>query len=186
MQRNSPLYRLIDAPEASLPLAERAFLGHINLRGNGGDAAFADAVRSVLGIAPPLQPNCVARSGASTLSWLGPDEWLVQTPGEDCAALLAALRAALHGQFAALTDVSDGHTVIVLDHPHAAELLSRGCPLDLHLSAFAVDSCAQSVFDKTGVLLVRETPQRFAIVVRRSFAPYLFGALQQAAVLAAG
>jgi sarcosine oxidase subunit gamma len=185
MPRNSPLYQLIGQPGAALPLEERALLCHLNLRGPGQDAAFAAAVQSVAGVAPPLRANTLAQAGAVTLFWLGPDEWQLQAPGEQGAALLAQLRTALAGQFAAVTDVSDGHTVVVLDRPDAAALLSRGCPLDFHASVFAVGSCAQSVFNKASVLIVRETEQRFAIVVRRSFAPYLFNSLQLAARAAA-
>jgi sarcosine oxidase subunit gamma len=179
-QRNSPLYQLIGQPGAPLALAERAFLCHLNLRGKGDDAAFADAVRAVAGVAPPVQANTVARADTVTIFWLGPNEWQVQAPGENGAALFAQLRAALAGQFAAVTDVSDGYTVIVLENPDAAGLLSRGCPLDLDVSVFPVGTCAQSVFSKASVLLSREAEQRFAIVVRRSFAPYLYHALQQA------
>jgi len=184
MPRNSPLYLLAGQPGARLALGERAFLGHINLRGAGADSGFLDAVRSAAGVAPPLAPNTVACAGAVTIYWLGPDEWQVQAPPEQCAALLAQLRAALAGRHAAVTDVSDAHTVIVLDDPRADALLSRGCPLDFHPAVFPVGSCAQSVFGKTGVLLLREAPQRFALVVRRSFAAYLYHALQEAAGVA--
>jgi sarcosine oxidase subunit gamma len=133
-----------------------------------------------------MEPNTVTQGGAATLFWLGPDEWQVQTPAAQCAPLLGQLRTVLAGRLAAVTDVSDGHTVIVLEDPRAGELLSRGCPLDFHPAAFPVGNCAQSVFGKTGVLLLREAPQRFALVVRRSFTPYLYHALQDAAAVAAG
>jgi sarcosine oxidase subunit gamma len=184
MSRNSPLQHLLGRPGLALALAERAFLGHVILRGNAADAALADAVRAVVGVALPRQANTLARAADTTVLWLGPDEWLLQTPPARRASLLEQLRNALAGQHAAVTDVSDGHTVIVLDEPRAAELLARGCPLDLHLSVFAVGSCAQSLLGKAGVLIVREAPDRFAITVRRSFAAYVFHAVQDAGALA--
>jgi len=190
MRRISPLGDRIGQPGQVLGLAERAFLGHIVLRGHGADAAFVAAVQSALGVAPPLRPNTLASTPAGaadavTVIWMAPDEWHVQTPPEQRDGKMVRLRTALAGQFAAVTDISDGLTVVVLDAPFAADLLSRGCPLDLHPAVFPVGACAQSVFGKTGVLMVRESAERFAIFVRRSFAGYLYQALQHAAALAA-
>jgi sarcosine oxidase, subunit gamma len=181
MSRRGPIDDLLALPGQPLALAQRAPLGHINLRGDPNHSGFDRAVRALVGAAPCAMPNTVALAGAAALIWLGPDEWLVQLPEAHCADLLARARAAFADMPAAVTDLSDGLEVLVLDHPRAAAILARGCPLDLHDSAFAVGSCAQSVFGKTGLLLVRESPQRFALTVRRSFARYLYGALQDAA-----
>jgi sarcosine oxidase subunit gamma len=183
--RQSPLGHLAGRRGEALPLEERAFLAHINLRGDGADVRFLDAVRSALGAAPPLRPNAVERAGTVALFWLGPDEWLVQAPHAEREARLDALRTALSGFHAAVTNVSDGHTVAVLDHPGACAILSRGCPLDLHESVFPVGTCAQSLFGKAPVMLAREARDRFAITVRRSFAHYLYHALQDAGSLEA-
>jgi sarcosine oxidase subunit gamma len=183
MYRESALRHQLGHAGEVLPLAERTFLGHINLRGRPDDGAFLVAVQEVLGAALPLRPNTTARGAVATLIWLGPDEWLVQAPDELAPLLFGRLKIALAGQFAAVTQVSDGHVVLVLEHPRAVELLSRGCPLDLDESAFPVGTCAQSLLGKTGVLLVREAPMRFALTVRRSFARYLYEALQDAAQL---
>ena len=84
--RQSPLHALIGQPGAALALEERAFLCHLVLRGDGNDAAYAAAVRSVAGVAPPLQANTRAQAGTVSLFWLGPDEWQLQAPGEQAAA----------------------------------------------------------------------------------------------------
>lgn len=183
MTRVSPLSKLHGRAGEALHLAEREGLAMINLRGDGASESFVRAVRSVLGAAPPAVPNTTAQGAECLLIWLGPDEWLAQLPYGQRADAEQRLRAALEGQHAALTDVSDGNILLVLDHPRACELLSRGCPLDLDESVFPTGTCAQSVFSKANVLLVRETAQRFAVTVRRSFAPYLYEALQDAAKL---
>jgi sarcosine oxidase subunit gamma len=183
MTRLSALSTLLGRPGEALRLAERHDLAQINLRGDGSSDAFQRAVASALGAAPPRAPNATAQGAECTLIWLGPDEWLVQLPYGRREQALQRLRAALQDRHAAVTDVSDGDTVLVLDHPRACELLSRGCPLDFDESVFPVGACAQSVFSKTNLLLVREAPQRFAVTVRRSFARYLYEALQDAAEL---
>lgn len=184
MPRNSPLYRVLGQSGEVLKLAERAFSGHINLRGNAHDATFVTAVKSALGVEPPRLANTVAQAGELALFWLGPDEWQALVPQEQRAPLLEKLQAALAGQFAAVTDITDAQTIIVLDDARASELLSRGCPLDFHPSAFPVGTCAQTLIGKAGVLLLREAEQRYAILVRRSFAEYLYHLLQDAAALA--
>jgi sarcosine oxidase subunit gamma len=183
MPRRSPLAPLIGRAGERLPLAERPFLGRINLRGRSADPAFGAAVRAVLNLDLPLQPDTTTRDGDRVLLWLGPDEWLAQVPDSLRALLLDRLRGTLHGQLASVTDVSDAYTTIDLDHPRAGDLLSRGCPLDLDPSIFPPGACAQSLFGKAGILLQRESPERFAITVRRSFARYLYDALQDAAAL---
>jgi len=184
MPRISPLHDLIARPGLPLPLTERAFLGRLIVRGHADETAFGAAVHAVLDLPVPTVPNTVAQAGDTRLLWLGPDEWQVQTPDALRASVLAQLRASLQGLHAAVTDVSDGYAEIVLDHPRAAEVLARGCPLDLHPSAFAVGRCGQTLLGKAGVLLVREGPGRFAITARRSLAAYVFRVLQDAGALA--
>ena len=179
--RRSPLYRVIDAGVHAM--MERAFLGHLTIRGDVHDAHFRTAVSNAVGIEPPRQPNTIATAGSRQLAWLGPDEWLLTTPPGEEDALCATLRAALAGQHAAVTDVSDGYTVIVLEGEYAADTLSRECPLDLHGRLFAVGTCAQTLIGKSNVLIVREDLKRFTICVRRSFAEYLYALLQHSAGL---
>jgi sarcosine oxidase subunit gamma len=177
--RCSPLARVLGAPVAGI--GERAFEGQINLRGEATDPRFVEAVRRVTGIAPPDSPNTLARAGARQLAWLGPDEWLLTTPPGEEGSMLAALDAALAGLHAGATDLSEGYTVIVLDGADAEEILACECPLDLQ--ALDVGHCAQTLVGKSNVLIVRETPERFALVVRRSFAEYLYALLGHLAAL---
>ena len=181
INRKSPLYRVLAKGAAGL--SERAFEGHLILRGDAADAAFDAAVRATTGVALPLTPNTIASAGTRRIAWLGPYEWQLTLPGAEAASMHAALEQALSGQHMAVVNVSDGYTVIVLDCPDATEILARDCPLDFHPTSFPVGSCAQSVLGKSGGLFVREAEQRFAICVRRSFAEYLWHLLCHAADL---
>ncbi|MFM7274232.1 MAG: sarcosine oxidase subunit gamma [Gammaproteobacteria bacterium] len=177
-ERKSPLYRLLEP--AVRDLQERAFEGQLLLRGDGA-GAFVSAVEAGCGIAPPLEPNTVATAGTRRMAWLGPSEWLLTVPAGEEAALRAALEAALAGQHAAVVDVTDGNTVIVLEGEDATEILCGECPLDLHPRAFPVGRCAQTLLGKSNVMIVREAPDRFALLVRRSFAPYVWTLLRHLA-----
>ena len=188
-RRESPLARFDLPRRASAPrgdarvvCAERAFLGHLNLRGDAGDARLVAAVAGVVGAAVPTTPNTVTHGGDNVVCWLGPNEWLIVTPTEREDAIAQGLRAALSGLFAAVTQVGGGQTVIALRGDAVRDLLAKGCPLDLHPRTFGVDRCAQSHLAKAPILVrqVDEAPS-FEIVVRRSFADYLWTWLEDAA-----
>lgn len=201
-RRESPLARFDLARRASLPRGgagviarERAFLGHLNLRGDPSDAKFVAAVAAVLGVGLPVIANTVHEADAATVFWLGPDEWLVVTSGEGRAETERRLQAALGELHAAVTDVSGGQTALALRGPAVRDVLAKGCPLDLHPRAFGPGRCAQSHLAKAPVLL-RMVDGRtasdagagsakasvFELVVRRSFAGHVWTWLEDAAV----
>ncbi len=163
-------------------LRERPFLGHLNLRGDPTDEAFRGAVREVLGIGLPLEPNSVAADPEATALWLGPDEWLLLTPPEQKAGIAQGLEDACVGTFAAVTDVSGGQTVINVRGHRARDVLSKGSPVDFHPRAFGAGRCAQTHLAKAMVIVgqLDESPS-FDIIVRRSFADYLARWLKDAA-----
>jgi sarcosine oxidase subunit gamma len=161
---------------------EHAFLGHINLRGDPQDPRFAAAVRDVVGVAPPATPNTVTEAEGNAVYWLGPDEWLIVTPGERKVAVESGLRNARKGLRVAVTDVSGGQTVVVVHGDEVRQLLAKGCPLDLHPRAFDIGQCAQSHLAKAPIL-IRHLDRRshFEIIIRRSFADYFWLWLEDAA-----
>ena len=178
----SPLAPLLGAGDTSLmvdgqavTLGEAPLMDMLNLRGNPADAAFDSAVQSVTGLALPLVAN-TARMGADRqLLWLGPDEWLLQCPIGQGAALEVALRQALAEQHFAVVSVGHGNTVLRVQGPGAADLLSRGCPLDLHASVFAAGQVAQSHISRANAtILCKQAGSHYEVTVRRSFADYLF------------
>ena len=169
-------------PGAGVMAAERAFLSHLNLRGESSDPRFAQALRDASGLELPVAPNTVAEARGATLYWLGPDEWLRVAGREHSAATEAALRAAFAGLHAAVTDVSGGQTVVVLRGDAVRATLAKGCPLDLDPRVFRVGACAQSHLAKAPILIRPIGPgSAFEIIVRRSFAEYFWLWLEDAA-----
>jgi sarcosine oxidase, subunit gamma len=190
IHRESPLVRFARQRQAATPApanggvtaSERAFCGHLNLRGDPASPEFVAAARSVLGCALPLAPNTVAYSGHCTVFWLGPNEWLIVVPDGAATAMMAELQRALHGQFVAVTDVSGGQTIVVLRGEQVRELLAKGCPLDFHPRAFGPGRCAQSHLAKAPILLHQlDHAPTFELIMRRSFADYLWHWLRDAA-----
>ena len=156
-------------------LGEIALLDMLTLRGDAADAGFAAAVQAATGLALPVQANTASVGHGRQLFWLGPDEWLLKAPAGAGEALEADLRAALAGKHFSVVAVGGGNTTLSLQGPAAADLLSRGCPLDLHARSFPDGSLAQSHISKANVVLYcLQAEQNYEVTVRRSFAEYLF------------
>ena len=113
---------------------------------------------------PPLAPNTVAGDAI----WLGPDEWLV----------LGELEQDYADQPAAV-DVSANRVCLELAGERAADVLARGCALDLHPSVFPPGRCAQTLVARAQVILYR-TEDAFRLLVRPSFADYVRAWLRDA------
>ena len=128
----------------------------------------------------PLEPN-TANSGMSTVYWLGPDEWLIVSPGGERPILPTLLEDAFTGMHASLNVVTGGYAGLRLSGGNAPDVLAKGCTLDLHPKIFQTGQCAQTGLAKAGILLskVDDAPS-FDIFVRRSFAEYLALWLQNA------
>ncbi|MBT6119694.1 MAG: sarcosine oxidase subunit gamma [Rhodospirillaceae bacterium] len=174
--------RAVDDPgDAGLVLCERAHLGKVGLRGDAGDKGFLDAVAKELGFALPLRPNTVAAGEDVTAFWLGPNEWLLAVIPYEGTPLAEDLDKALTGLHAGATVLTDSRTVIGVSGPAARDVLAKGCPLDLHPSAFPSGSCAQSLLAKADVLIyLHEDGGRFDLYVPRSYADYLWRWLEDA------
>ena len=189
MRQQSPLVERItderrseSVTEPGVTLRERPFLGYINLRGDHGDEAFGKAVRGVIDLDLPAQPNTFVENERFAAIWLGPNEWyVVARPGEE-SATVEALEQALTGQHCAINDLSSGLTTINLSGARVRDLLYKGCTLDLHPRSFGEGRCAQTLVAKAGAVLVYRGEQpSIDLIVRRSFADYLFLWIEDAA-----
>ena len=136
----------------------------------------------VLGLALPQEACTSAQWAGVAALWLGPDEWLIVTPDDRRKAIERDLRRALMAQHFALTDVSGGQTALHLHGRHVRDVLSKGCPIDFHPRVFGIGQCAQSHLGKAPILIgqIEEQPY-YELIVRRSFADYLWTWLEIAA-----
>ncbi|WP_233587057.1 sarcosine oxidase subunit gamma [Pseudorhodobacter sp. E13] len=118
----------------------------------GQDGALAAALAP---LAFPA-PNSISSDGAARLVWTARGQ-----------AFLIGAAPGDWGQFAALTDQSDGWACLTLSGSGAAEVLSRLVPLDLR--AMAVGSGARSSLGHMAMILIRGA-DGFEIMVFRSMA----------------
>ena len=184
----SPVARSAAEPQRKLVmqpgviLAECAFRGYLALRGTRETRAFSDILAATIGLALP-------RSGAYTVHddqfviWTGPDEVLLSLPPGGEGTLERVLVDALAGKPHSVTDVSSGYTTFRIAGRDASRLIAAGCPLDLHPRAFSRGMCAGTHIAKAQVVILHiDESSEFHIIVRRSFADYLWLWLTDAGV----
>jgi sarcosine oxidase subunit gamma len=164
---------------AGVTLREKKLLGHLTLRGDASDPDFAGGVHKALGLELPVALTLVA-NGATSLQWLGPDEWLLIVPGGTEFAVEQKLRAALDGQHVAVVNVSGGQTLLELSGPKVREMLMKSSIYDVHPSNFPVGKAVGTVFAKSQLVIRHTGEDTWELVVRRSFADYIWLWLQDA------
>lgn len=166
-EAHNALAGLIPAEPLTDPVIRqrRTGLHMLTVRGQADDRTLATAVTDATGGTLPTQPNTAIQTDRATLLWLAPDAWLaVSEQQQPCEQLAAAVTRA--GGYA--LDSSHAHVAIRLQHENARKTLTRGCRLDLHPKAFAVDACTQTLLQHVSVLLHRSADDTFDLYVARS------------------
>lgn len=144
--------------------------------------AAQEAAATALGFALPADACRASVSGARAALWQGPDEWLLLLPEADAAGFPAALAGAVAGTVPySLVEVSHRQSALTVSGPQAATVLNSGCALDLDIAAFPAGMCTRTLLGKADITLWRTGPERFHVEAWRSFLPYVFGFLSEAA-----
>lgn len=156
---------------ALVALSELPAASMLDLRLDPADTAALGAAERTLALKLPQTPGKSAASADCVALWLGPDQWLISVSSADPASLLQALG----GAATSAVDVSDLRAVFELAGPHAADVLRKGCAIDLHPRVFVAGDCAVTSLARVRVAL-RQTDDRpaYRIFVERSYASYLW------------
>ena len=160
-----------------IKIQEFPFIEKINLRFDPNNKNFMSSCEKILGILLPTKPNTVSQNEKIKAIWLGPDEWLVTNEEEN--NLLIKLKNQLGDVEASVTDVSENRTIIRIFGEKIYILLSKFLTLDLEKSLPNQYSCAQTLFVKVPVLLVRNNNDGTVIsgidiFTNRSHANYIY------------
>ncbi|ALM53507.1 sarcosine oxidase subunit gamma [Halomonas huangheensis] len=163
-------------PNSRVTLRELSDRDHLILR--GGAIVLDEAVRQVLDVGLPARPQqlTLCEDGISSVQWLSPDEWLVILPFGTAFRIENELRSALGDASVAISEVSGGQTLLELEGNAQAlqELLMKSVIYDVHPQHFTPGKGVTTVFAKTNVILRRPDEARWELVVRRSFADYVY------------
>lgn len=122
----------------------------------GGAKAVAKGLKT-LGLAMP-EPGTFAEKKGARIVWTGREQ----------AFLIGVEAPALEG--AALTDQTDGWTVLALSGTGAVDALARLVPMDLRLAAFPVGRAVRTQLNHMNVLILRVGDYAFEIMGFRSMA----------------
>ncbi|MFV3305309.1 sarcosine oxidase subunit gamma [Pseudomonas sp. NY15181] len=165
---------------AGVTLREKKFLGHLTLRGDAHDPAFAAGVKKALGLELPVALTLVAK-GDTSLQWLGPDEWLLIVPGGQEFAVEQSLRKALGEDLHySVINVSGGQTLLELEGAKVRDVLMKSTSYDVHPSNFPVGKAVGTIFAKSQLVIRHTGEHTWELVVRRSFSDYFWLWLQDA------
>lgn len=168
----SPLYQKSPLSSDGLQLSEAALATHIVIRGNAAVPNFAQGIEKATGMALP--GNLQSESNNDwRLRWIAPDEWLLTGPGSDAFAVETALRDNLSGHYAVI-NVSGGQTLVRLSGANARTVLMKSCPYDVHDHNFPIGKVVSTVFAKSQAVVCRLGEDEWELVIRRSFADYIW------------
>ena len=158
-----------------IKIQELSFVKKINLRLDPNDKDCVSSCSKILGTMLPTKANTYSTNAINEkVIWLGPNEWLIVSDDDD--AFLKLLNE-IGDLEASVTDVSENRTIIRLRGKEVYVLLSKFLVLDLEKNLSTESSCAQTLFAKVSVLLVRNhydgTPE-IDIFTNRSHANYIY------------
>ena len=137
-----------------------------------------DPAGIALGLTLPTRIGARARTGERSALCLGPDEWLLEAPEAEGAALLGALAELAGHMPLSAVDVSGREVTYRLAGAGVLDLLATSAPRNV--GAMEVGTGARTLFDTAQVVLTREAEDVFHLTVWRSFAPHVEALLARA------
>ena len=155
-------------------IQELPFINKINVRIDTNDNKNIIKCGKLINAILPVQPNTYVTNDNVKVIWLGPNEWLI-TNNQN---LYKNLKNEIGDIQASVTDVSENRTVIRISGEQIFKLLSKFLVLDLEKNLPDESSCAQTLFVKVPVLLVRNNNEKHIpeidIFTNRSHANYIY------------
>jgi heterotetrameric sarcosine oxidase gamma subunit len=113
---------------------------------------------------------------------IGPGDWLVVSESLTAAELRERWADDPSTTQLAIVDVTYDFVVLELAGGAAREVLAKGCGLDLHPERLPPGQCTRTRLAKIAVLIDCLEQSRFELYASRSYATYLRGWLEDAAV----
>lgn len=168
----TPLWNREPLQNANIRIEECPLIGHFNLRMDP-NSKYRAAAEAILGARLPDAPLSSTRTEDLTIFWMAPDDWLVLMPFEKAASFETEFRDAMKGHYS-IVDVSGGQTVIRLAGISAREVLQKSTMIDVHPEQFPVGKVVGTSFAKSAATLTRVEEDTYDLIVRRSFAEYIW------------
>ena len=178
LNRENTIHSLNDSKiedHFGIKIQELPFVNKINLRINPNNNEYMSSCGKILEAILPIKPNTYARNENVKIIWLSPDEWLVINNKD---GLFKKLKDEIGNLEASVTNISENRTIIRISGEKIYTLLSKFLFLDLDKNLSDQSSCAQTLFVKVPILLVRnhkdaQIPE-IDIFANRSHANYIY------------
>ena len=167
-----------DSNECGVTLAEIPLNGLLVLRSRDSDV-MRRALSAALQIDLPGKLHSAQKAGVC-IRWIAPDEWLLSCPLQDAFNVESALRKAAGTSSIAVTNVSGGFSTLILQGDNALDVLQKSTGYDVYPDNFSAGKVVNTVFAKAQVCLRCIGASQYEIIVRRSFADYVWHWLQVA------
>ena len=157
---------------------EMPLLGYISLRGNAQNNEFLAAIKKATGMDLPTAACSLSAASTITILNLSPDVWMLVCPCEQRATLQHVLASALTGIHSQVLDNSGGYSSVWLQGKQSVDALQHCTVYNLH--ALTPNKVVGTTFGKASVIIYR-LENGFCLVLRRSFADYIWRYLTRAA-----
>ena len=161
-----------------ISIEEKNFSGKINVRGKSSDKEFMKSIGSALDLVLPIEPNVRIFNNDSSIIWLSPNEWLIETPEFEKDRVISLLESKLNPQKTAVTDVSFNRTILRIEGEKVFTLLSKYLVANLDKILQSNYTVAQTIFIKIPILIVRNDTNKKNISIdmhmNRSHAKYIY------------
>ena len=123
-----------------------------------------------------------AGGGAISAFWMGPEQWMIEAPGQAETDFARALSQAAPG--CSVTEQTDGWAVFEIIAASDADALRRLLEklVNIDFAAFAPGGATRTLLDHQSVFVIRRAEDRAAVAGMRSAAGSLWHALSAAAM----
>lgn len=164
--------------DSGVLLKQMPFRSIVELRGTWSES-FVSAVERAAGVVlPKISPEAVQNEFV-TCFWMGPDRWWLLRD-ESATPSVGELRQTLASFSAAAVEIGDSFVALQISGPRAADVLAKGCTIDLHPRAFQAEQIVQTNLAKTQIALHQTGESAYQVFTRRSFGEYLWTWLEDA------
>jgi len=173
---------------AGVVVTEQAVTGLLVLRAQKEKDALNAAVSKNLSLALPdtlstSMTNNIDESSAyldRCLRWIAPDEWWLTCSLADIFDIETSLRQQMGDKACAMVNASGGYTVLRIRGENAQDVMMKSTVYDVHPVNFPAGKVVNTVMAKAQVTITSLGSNDFELIVRRSFADYVWTWLQVA------
>jgi len=180
IKTQTPLWDQSPVQGVGVQLHECELMGHFNVRVNPANAQAMERAAQVIGGGLPTEVLSSVEHGDVRVSWVSPDEWYLLMPRTQAVGFETAFREAMGDLHYSIVDVSGGQTALSLTGTHARDVLMKGAAVDMHDRAFGVGKVVGTAIAKSSGMIIRTDEHSYLLLIRRSFANYLWDWLSDA------